>query len=177
MSKLLLLLSCVGLLSFYTNDWFEFVSEKGKFTVLSPGEMANRTNSLETEIGQLDYHTFLYQPKSKEADNLVYMVSYVDYPNHSIHSDSTELLKDFFDATIETAVQSVEGELMYSADAKLKDYPGKIWRVHYNDEKAQIKTKAFLVDNRYYSIQTITLKEKSLNPSSDKFLDSFRLLE
>ena len=77
----------------------------------------------------------------KNPDNLVYMVSYVDYPKYSIHSDSTELVEDFFKTTVETAVESVKGELSYSSDITMNEYPGRLWRVDYNDGKALIKTK------------------------------------
>jgi hypothetical protein len=104
------------------------------------------------------------------------MVSYCDYPKYSIHSDSTELVKDFFKTTVETAVESVKGELSYSSDITMNEFPGRLWRVDYNDGKALIKTKSFLVKNRYYSIQVISLKDKGMNLQIDKFLDSFSLL-
>ncbi|MFT5169115.1 MAG: hypothetical protein ACI8P3_004363 [Saprospiraceae bacterium] len=157
--------------------WEWFTSETGLFSVLTPGEMIEKVEKSETAVGELSYHTFYYQPEDdKDADNFLYMVSYCDYPEGSIHSDSLELLKDFYDATIETSVHSVKGELFYQSDIKSGGYPGKIWRVNYGDNAAAIKTKAFLVKNRYYAVQTITLRDKSLNPSVDKFLDSFKII-
>jgi hypothetical protein len=157
--------------------WEWFTSETGLFTVLTPGKLTEKIEKSETAVGELSYHTFFYQPEEDEnADNFLYMISYCDYPKGSIHSDSLDLVKDFFDATIESSVRSVKGELFYESDIKTGEFPGKIWRVNYGDDAAAIKTKAFLVNNRYYSIQTITLREKSLNPSIDKFLDSFKII-
>lgn len=155
------------------NNWELFTSETGRFQILVPGVMEEKINTLETAIGTLEYHTFLHQTESKEADNLVYMISYCDYPEGTIHSDSTALLGAFFDVTVETAVKSVKGELFYASDMDWKGYPGKIWRVNYNKDTAIIKTKAYVIGSRYYSIQTITLREKSLNTKADEFLDSF----
>lgn len=171
-----LFLISIFLLSMTNPDWEVFQSFDGKFKILSPGEMIKKENPIKTDIGDLNYITFLHQSKEKDADNLVYMVSYCDYPEFSIHSDSTELAEEFFKTTIETAVESVQGELAYASEIKINEYPGRLWRVYYNEGKAIIKTKAFLVKNRYYSIQVITLKDKSLNLEIDNFLDSFSLL-
>jgi hypothetical protein len=157
-------------------NWDVFQSFDGKFKVLTPGEMVTKENPIKTEIGELNYITFLHQPAEKNPDNLVYMVSYCDYPKYSIHSDSTELVEEFFKTTVETAVESVKGELSYSSEITMNEFPGRLWRVDYNDGKALIKTKSFLVKNRYYSIQVISLKEKGMNLQVDKFLDSFSLL-
>ena len=173
---LLLLFSLLSL-AMVSPKWELFKSFDGKFKILIPGEMVKKENPIETKIGTLNYITFLHQSEEKDAENLVYMISYCDYPEYSIHSDSTELVKDFFETTVETAVESVDGELRYASEITLDDYPGRLWRVDYNEGKALIKTKSFLVKNRYYSIQVITLKDKSMNLEVDKFLDSFGLLK
>ena len=174
--KLVVFVIAVFGMSFTSFNWELFQSVDGKFQVLTPGEMTEKVNPIKTEIGEMKYFTYLHQPENKDADNLVYMVSYCDYPEYSIHSDSTELLAEFFETTVATAVESVGGELQYSTDINIGEYPGKLWRINYNEGHALIKTKSFLVGRRYYSIQAITLKDRSLNVSMDKFLDSFRLL-
>lgn len=157
-------------------EWEVFQSYEGKFSILAPGEFVKKENPIKTDIGELKYVTYLLQDANKEADNLVYMISYCDYPNYTVHSDSTEFADEFFQTTIETAVESVKGTLSYSSKISLEDYPGRLWRVEYNEGQALIKTKAYLIENRYYSIQVITLKEKGFNLQIDKFLDSFSLL-
>ena len=164
------------MMSFTFTDWEVFKSYDGKFQVLSPGEMTEKVNLITTDIGEMKYVTYLHQPESKDADNLVYMVSYCDYPENSVHSDSTELVEEFFETTVSTAVESVHGELQYATEINLGAYPGRLWRINYNEGNALIKTKSFLVGRRYYSIQAITLKDRSMNVSLDKFLDSFSLI-
>ncbi len=175
------IISCIFYFSFISMtiaqpSWDVFQSFDGKFKVITPGEMVKKENPIKTDIGELNYITYLHQSTEKNPDNLVYMVSYCDYPKYSIHSDSTELVEDFFKTTVETAVESVEGELSYSSEIMMNNFPGRLWRVDYNDGKALIKTKSFLVKNRYYSIQVISLKDKGMNLQIDKFLDSFTLL-
>lgn len=157
--------------------WRDFNSYDGKFSVLVPGEFTEKVDSMETTIGKMAYHTFFHQTQESNADNVLYMLSYVDYPAGAIHADSSELLQDFFAETVDAAVKAVKGELLYANDWKYKDYPGKVWRIDYLEGKAVIKTKAFVMNNRYYSLQTIAKKEYSMNFSADKFLDSFKLIE
>ncbi len=159
-----------------SKNWREFNSYDGRFSILTPGEMKEKVDSIATPIGVLAYHTFFFQTEQQNADNVMYMLSYCDYPPGSIHSDSTELIKEFFDATITAATERMHGNLMYERNLKYKDYPGKIWRIDYLDGKAIIKTKAYIIGQRYYTLQTITTKNRSLNLSSEKFLDSFKLL-
>lgn len=158
-------------------DWEEFKSNDGNFRVLTPAPLEQKVDTMETGIGELTYHTFFHQSPMNDAENVFYMVSYCDYPEGTVHSDSTEMLADFFAATMDAAVESVDGELVYSDDVEIGAYPGKFWRIHYLQGGAVIKTKAFLVKNRYYAVQTIMFREMSLNPKSDRFMDSFSLLE
>lgn len=160
-----------------TQQWRDFKSYDGKFSILVPGEFTEKVDSIQTDIGQLAYHTFYHQTKESNADNVLYMLSYVDYPEGALHSDSTELLQDFFAETVDAAVKAVKGELLYANDWKYKNYPGKVWRIDYLNGKAVIKTKAFVANNRYYVLQAIAKKEYSMNYSADKFLDSFQLIE
>lgn len=174
------LFSCTLCILFFvqTAPWEWYTSEKGLFTVLSPGEFIENVEESETAVGTLAYHTYAYQPEVEaDEDNFLYMISYCDYPEGTIHSDSTELLKEFFDATVDASVRSVRGELFYASDISMGAYPGKIWRVNYGNNKAAIKTKAYVAGNRYYAIQTVTFREKSLNASIDKFLDSFKIID
>jgi hypothetical protein len=157
--------------------WEETLSYAGRFRVSAPGYMVEKTDTLTTKLGEQVYHTFFYQSPDKQSDNLFYMVSYVDYPEGTMHMDSLDLLGEFFEASAEEAAFSISGDLVYSHDRDWDGYPGQVWRVDYLKGQVIIKTRAFLVQNRYYTIQTIMLKENSLNPSTDKFLNSFYLLD
>jgi hypothetical protein len=156
--------------------WEEFKSFDGGFKVLVPGEMQLNERDIHTDIGKIKYVTYFYQDTNREAENSVYMVTYCDYPEHTIHSDSTDLVEDFFTNTIEAAVKSVAGELRYADELNYKEYPGKHWRIDYQRGHATIKTRSFLVKNRFYTIQTATERGRSLNSATDKFFDSFALL-
>ncbi|MBP8239345.1 MAG: hypothetical protein KAX50_05270 [Saprospiraceae bacterium] len=157
--------------------WEEFRSYEGRFRVLSPGDMRSQTDTIETAIGKLAYHTFFFEDAEQSTENAVYLLSYCDYPAGSLHHDSIALLAEFFDATVQESAFSVAGDVAWSNDMRLGVYPGKSWRVDYKDKRAVIKTRAFVAGNRYYSVQTVMKRERSLNASSDKFLESFRIFE
>ncbi|MEM1321541.1 MAG: hypothetical protein AAGG75_14890 [Bacteroidota bacterium] len=160
--------------------WKEYVNYDGKFRVLVPGDMEEITKEAETPVGTISVKTLLHKPSEESADNLAYIVSYYDFPEASIHSDSTALVEDFFKTTIEGTVNSLEGELLYATPVEMRNYPGRLWRIDDVDDDGKgtsIKTKVFLVGRRFYSIRTVSMKEKGLNPYIDKFLDSFYLVE
>lgn len=160
---------------FLQNNWELYNSPDGHFQVQIPGSFTEKTDTLKTDVGDLVYHTYFLQTDST-AENLFYMASYCDYPASVVFADSTGLAEDFFKETIEAAAETVKGELAYSADIQLDKYPGKTWRIDYLGGKAVIKNRAYLVGSRYYALQTIAWKDKSLNNDGTKFFDSFKLL-
>jgi len=161
-----------------SKNWELYQSYEGQFKVEIPdGEMIQSEKVIPTDIGEITYHTFFYQEEEKNFENALYVVSYCDYPEYSIHSDSTLILEDFFNNTITSAEKSVFGELRYAEDINYKDFPGKLFRIDYREGTATLKSKVFLVENRFYNIQIATTRGKSLNAAADRFLDSFHLLE
>ncbi|MEQ8705894.1 MAG: hypothetical protein RIC19_18340 [Phaeodactylibacter sp.] len=162
-----------------TESWEEFKSFDGRFRVLAPGPLQMSVDTVEAPVGKLAYHTYFYQPpkEEKSAENLMYMVSYCDYPEGSIHADSTELLEEFFEATMESGAFSINGELIYHTDRDLKKAKGHYWRINYLKGEAVVKTWALVDGNRFYSIQTATVAKRSLNRSTDRFFESFAIIE
>lgn len=167
-------------LSFAQSDaWEEVKSFEGRFRVLSPGAMQLAVDTMETPVGALTYYTYYYQPPAEEksAENLMYMVSYCDYPEGSLHADSTELLNEFFETTRESGAFSINGDLIYHSERNLGDAVGQYWRIDYLDGNAVLKTWALVSSRRFYSVQTATVATRSLNRSTDRFFNSFTLIE
>lgn len=161
---------------FLWTGWQEYTSLEGRFRILTPGEITQKVDTVSTEVGTIAYHTFYYQSPAKDADNLFYMVSYCDYPEGTFPADSTALLEEFFATTIEAATTAVDGKMIYTTDIQLENHPGKFWRINYLDDKAVIKTKAFMVGDRYYAVQVISYQEGNINEAANRFFDSFHLL-
>ena len=155
--------------------WQSHQDYDGRFTVMVPAAFRQKTDTIATAVGPLVYHTYFLQAPVDTAENELYMLSYVDYPAGTLHHDSTELLQEFFAATIETARKTVRGEIRFDTDVTIRGYPGRYWRIDYLNDRAGIRTKAFVVDNRYYTIQTISRRESGINRSTDRYFDSFRI--
>lgn len=156
--------------------WQPYDNATGRFSVLIPGEFEERVTYQETDIGFMTiYHHVLRSTDS--SDNLVYMVTWYDFPDNVIHSDSVHLLEEFFRVTVDEAVRSVRGELLYQNTMPYQNLPGWQWRINYLQDQATIRTRVILDGNRYYAIQTVAFAQKSLNNSVNRFMDSFRLLE
>lgn len=163
-------------LSFTVEGWNKYRSVDGRFKVLVKGIFVERTVKIQTTgFGEIEAHHFSHQPE-KGSDNLLYTIFYYDLPEGSLHSDSTEAVASFLDNTIEQSIASVNGTLLYENDVYLQGFSGRSWRVHFADNSAIIRTKAFLVNNRFYTIQIVTFADKSINGSIDTFMDSFYLL-
>ncbi len=156
--------------------WKEYQSFEGKFKVYTPGDFLLAVDTVQTNLGKLAYHMHVYHNQQKFAENVFYMITWVDYPLGTIHQDSTELLDEFFKASMDEAAQNVRGKVAYSGETSLQGYPGYLWRINYKMETAVIKTRVFVRDNRYYSIQTVTVKDLAINAASDRFFDSFQFL-
>ena len=175
-----LLILCFGLLIGLNTQaqeaWTYYSSEAGNFVVLAPGEMEYRVSNLDLPIGELKYHIYFSQGKDS-SENILYQVSYCDYPEGSVHSDSTEFLQLLFDQNTRESAKSVNGKVIYEEAISHKGYPGKLFKVHFAEDQAAIKTHLFMIENRYYALSVTSLRGKSLNPFVDSFLDSFRMIE
>lgn len=158
-------------------QWSVFSSADGRFQIPAPKPLQHQESTVETDMGLITYHTYYYQPEKDPNGNQWFSVSYCDYPEGAVHSDSTELLDEFFEETIKESAFSVDGEVRYVENLHYNDYPGRFWRVDYLKGEVVIKSKAFVVANRFYVIQVVILKDKSVNPDATKFLDGFKLMK
>ena len=152
--------------------WEEVRELDGRFSVEIPAAWEEQVDTIDTEVGALAYHTFLLQSPSEQADNLIYMLSYVDYPEGALHHDSTELVREFFEVSQEEAIAVVDGELLFTTDKENSGFPGRFWRIDYLDGRASIRTQAYVVGRRFYQIQTIAQQGRGLNDSTERFFES-----
>ena len=74
----------------------------------------------------------------------------------------SELLKEFFDTTVETSVESVKGKLSYSSQIKMNEFPGRLWRVDYNDGNGLIKGNINREGKKYYFFPTDKYYSKTM---------------
>jgi len=170
------------LLSGIQPDTISYVAEDGSFSILSPGPFTEKYQELSTDIGDIEVFTLLCQTDLEDNPNFLYLINYYDYPPGFQDQEDGESEEDFinnlFDESIDQSVTSLGGKLLYSTNIRLQDnYDGRLNRVSYNDGDSIVKSKMFLVGNRFYFIQVYTTKDNSLNQLMDDFLDSFEVLD
>ncbi|MBR9920880.1 MAG: hypothetical protein GYB31_08570 [Bacteroidetes bacterium] len=155
------------------SDWDTFVAVDGGFKINSPVDLELREDTLDTDIGSIVQRTWF----GESAENgLVLIINRYEYPDYTIHSDSVELLKEFFQATLEEAILSVDGELLYESEKDYRDFPGRRWRIDYLDGQASLKVQAIVIENQFYSIQIASPSGVEYSEPTSRFLDSFALL-
>src|SRR6185436_13654141 len=78
----------------FCQDWEHISPWECKCTILMPAkpEQTKRIINHST-YGKLTMNLAVLQPKDSSDPNLVYMLSYTDYPTGTIHSDSTNILE------------------------------------------------------------------------------------
>ena len=158
--------------------WNEIQNVDGRFQLLSPKEFEHKVDSVTTDLGKQAFHTFFFKtPDPRQAENVIYVLSYVDYPEGSLHHDSTDFVKEFLDSTEEEAVNAVGGKLIYATAKEVSNYPGRQWRIDYNNDGATARTLAVVAGNRYYELKVFSLKAAGPNKAANKFFDSFRLYD
>jgi hypothetical protein len=160
--------------------WEERNDIDGRFKLLAPAVLTHKVDTVETSIGQQAYHTFFLQaPDKDEAENIIYAISYVDYPDGSLHHDSLELVSEFLTGTEEEAAIAVGGKVIYSSDKQISGFPARQWRIDYPSKggTASARTLAGVAGNRYYELKVFSLQASGLNKSADKFFDSVRLFK
>lgn len=158
---------------------WEKVSEFNPYwSVSMPGEPEYYKKEILTHVGEMEIHSYMLAPEySEEQSNLMYLIEYYDYPEGSFHPDSIELIDMFLDQTAIATSSEVGGELVYESNINKNGHRGKLYRCQYKDATYIMKSKMYLVGDRFYHLKVYCKKEYALNEEMDTFLDSFRLIK
>lgn len=161
----------------FQSTWILFIDDQRRFEVTTPSALIHRIDTIDTSIGRIEFHNFQYNCLEGCSIPAIYQVQYYTSDELVMPLDSTELIDIFFDATIEESANVIGGEVIFS-DSITYDghYPGRFWRIHYDEGKSVMKVRAFVVQNTYYSIQVATKSEYSLSEEINQFLESLRIL-
>lgn len=158
------------------DNWLDVNPEGCRCLVKMPGKPEKKEKLLNSAVGEVNLVMYMYQsPKDGNADNLAYAVAFMDYPADKITSDSTSIIKEFFDNAREGSLKAIQGKLLTESIINYKGYPGREQRVDFKNGLAIIKYRHYLIKNRLYTLQVITAIDNNFNLSINKFLDSFKL--
>ena len=152
------------------NDWPRLEYNLGDFKISAPDSLMHRSQEITVPLGLVSYNTYFLQDTT---DYVIYQVQFFDYPEGSVHADSTELVELLFNENIAAATESLQGELLYETVINDRGNPGRLFKILIQEGQAAIKTKMFLIGRRYYAISVAGFGAKRLNPGVDHFMDSF----
>ncbi|MBK7700987.1 MAG: hypothetical protein IPJ39_20835 [Saprospiraceae bacterium] len=103
-------------------QWQEFTPLGQQFKVLVPGIMTNGQKKILTDIGEMRPETWMCQG-SEDDPNKLYIVSYVDYPEATFHPDSTTIIDELFQVSLETHLKDLSGQLTYQTASNYNQNP------------------------------------------------------
>lgn len=160
------------MLSFQSGDaQNKAILDRANAVVLVPGEMKLYTDTILTVVGEIIYCTYVHK------DSLLqYELSYCEYPEGTLHSDSTELLKDFFATTIAATLEKLKGQQRYASEILQFGFPGWFWRIDYGKDR-YTKYKAFVAGRNFYNLQVTGSKNQDLESLSTRYFDSFQFID
>lgn len=141
-----------------------------------PNQFEKKSQTLASDLGQLLMTIISYEPKSIVKDsNYVYMIMETKYPDSTINSNKTEKIEEFFTASINGAVKSVNGKLISETKGLTGNYPTRTVEVDYQNGLSIIKMTMILQKSTMIIIQTITNTQNYPNSKATDFLNSFGL--
>ena len=175
---LILPLCIISVYAFTTTDkWYLFESTAFGLKVEFPAKPIEKSKPINTEAGEITMHMIEFIPAKETPDaNLEYLVSYSEYPA-DIDPDDKEKQKKLCRKTVDAIVTKLEGKLIKESIITLDGYEGVEARIEYKENTKVLKMRMYIVRNKMYMLETITLMAKDNNKSIQKFMDSFKLLK
>lgn len=156
------------------NNWKEFSSIEGRFSVVAPGALEQREENVTTRLGQpvkLNFFTLV--------TNAQYTVSYGDEAS-PIEGSGKEKL--FLDTFRDLAVQTMKGQLLNDVELGFEGHAARVYSMEYGTEtKYLLTTKTIIVGRRFYMISTRYRRDMSPEGLrmheqwAARFRDSFKL--
>lgn len=176
MKKLMSLILITFLTTFLSAQDKGFLFETNKYKVTFPGKPADHEQPVQSAYGELKMYMHIYEvPNDIDDGNHAFMVAESAYPADVISSDKKELLDKFFRGAVDGTAKNINGRLLTESRIQLNGYPGRQFKVDYQEGLAIITMRCYLVKNVLYMLQVISEGKRDDNPANKKFLDSFIL--
>ena len=155
------------------DHWLFMDSDEFIFNV--PDTPKYQVQPLITELGTIDFNLCYVESKLNADPNQFYTLGYSDYPINTIHSDSTAKVDAFLQSSLDGALQNLNGKLLSKKEITINGYKGLDFEISMQDESIVDHFRTYLVKNRLYVLQVITLLDEKDNQWMDKFFGSFHL--
>lgn len=148
----------------------EIVSEAGHFSVKTNIKLSESTQTFKMEtVGDIETHIF-----SGGRENVVYQISYIDYP--------IELINKYYPSKLLTIILNSflaenNGVLVSSKNISLVGQPGLELLIEYkskNNKPVLMQAHTYLVENRFYAITVGYPLTMRFSANMYAFLNSFK---
>jgi len=154
-------------------DWQAYASPDGTFTAIFPASTSQTQNTLETNAGQVQYHSIT---SDVENGQIVMGIAYNEF------SDQMELgaPQTVLDGGRDGAVANLKGQLISETELTFHGHPGREFTISAGkgDSKLFYHTRVFLVDRRLYQLQVVRVGQSPLDISDVvKFFAGFELAQ
>ena len=145
---------------------YKLSSDEGKFFILLPGEPDYSVEDVETAVGSLKMHTWLYE----ESDDAAYMMAYIDYPADMVDEADND---DLLDAALEGALGSWGVNL--KKVKKETRWHGGYKGIFTNESNGDTHTayEVILAENRLYQIAILQYGKPISKKTISSIYDSF----
>ena len=165
------------MISIISLNWTVFTSEKGAFSVLTPGEMQYELKQIPTSSGQISLHNYTYRVADTTEHVFLYSITHYALPLADLSPDSTDIVQDLFDETLSSISERIRGEILYTQDETIQNYPARISRIKYDEDRYSLKNKMILANDQIYLIEVFSTYDQGAEFKIRKFIDSFTLIE
>jgi hypothetical protein len=145
-----------------------FSSVPGSFSVRAPARFREEVKALDLGKGaHVNLHSF-----SGDADDVVYVVTYVDYPPELVASFDRESM---LDRVVKGQVTETHGQLIHSDRIMLGEHHGRTTEleVAVDGIALTMRGRDYLVGNRLYQMFTMQKRGQPDALLAQSFLDSF----
>jgi hypothetical protein len=175
MKTIISILTFLPLASVFSQSWSIFKDPDQIFEIEIPGEIEQKEKRILTGIDTIDVYSYVVDRSEEKEPNFLYLVNVADYPEGTFPPDSIQLIEDFLEASVESLVLNLGGNLDYTVSHSLLS-DALLLRISQEDKNTIIKAVVLLSKDRFFTLQVFTHKQYSLNEDVDRFLNSFALL-
>ncbi len=169
-AALLFLVSCGG----NNNDWAQYTSGDGGFSVLMPANPVKSEKIEVTAFGKQKVHFITWRPSTFSIDKFkLIQVSYTDCPAR-FAGDS--VMTDFMlDSSINMRKKDFTDKDFVAETITLNGYPGKSFILDNGGNTVIVKQ--CITNNRRYDLVIVAKNGQGTTPEVGKFFNSFQALK
>ncbi len=154
-----------------TQEWQDYSSETGGYTVSMPGTAKEKTRKVPIPGGQeLDLKL-----ADVELSDAAYLVSYLDYPSNLLGKvDAQQLLSGSLQGAVKNSIQ---GEIVNEEETTVSDVPCRKFQAKgtVKGKDASAKGIFCLQKSRLYQVLAIGETKDDFATNADQFLTSFQI--